>query len=109
PGSCLPGMCRLLLVGPPGSAGGAGRASAACPPLGGHDLHPGGDGDGAGSVPRPTRRGWSQPDAGAMTAHTSAPPPPTTAAAPVLSTRGLTKTYGMTTALAGVDVDLRAG
>ncbi|WP_440136917.1 ABC transporter ATP-binding protein [Georgenia satyanarayanai] len=44
-----------------------------------------------------------------MTAHTSAPPPPTTAAVPVLSTRGLTMTYGMTTALAGVDVDLRAG
>lgn len=44
-----------------------------------------------------------------MTAHAPAPPPPTTTAVPVLSTRGLTKTYGMTTALAGVDVDLRAG
>ena len=44
-----------------------------------------------------------------MTAHATVPPPPTPAAVPVLSTRGLTKTYGMTTALAGVDLDLLAG
>ena len=44
-----------------------------------------------------------------MTAHAFSPPPPATVAAPVLSARQLTKTYGMTTALAGVDVDLRAG
>lgn len=43
-----------------------------------------------------------------MTAHTVHPPPVPTAV-PVLSTRGLTKTYGMTTALAGVDLDLFPG
>src|SRR5690554_3379156 len=43
-----------------------------------------------------------------MTAHTVHPPPVPTAV-PVLSTRGLTKTYGMTTALAGVDLDLLPG
>ncbi len=43
-----------------------------------------------------------------MTAHTVHPPPAPTAV-PVLSTRGLTKTYGMTTALAGVDLDLFPG
>ncbi len=43
-----------------------------------------------------------------MTAHTVHPPPVPTAV-PVLSTRGLTKTYGMPTALAGVDLDLFPG
>jgi len=43
-----------------------------------------------------------------MTAHAFARPP-VPAAVPVLSTRGLTKTYGTTTALAGVDLDLLTG
>ncbi len=44
-----------------------------------------------------------------MTAHAFTAPPPAPAAVPVLHVRGLTKTYGMTTALAGVDLDLLAG
>ena len=44
-----------------------------------------------------------------MTAHAFASPPPTRAAVPVLRARGLTKTYGMTHALAGVDLDLLPG
>lgn len=44
-----------------------------------------------------------------MTAHAFTSPPPVHAAVPALHARGLTKTYGMTTALAGVDLDLLAG
>ena len=44
-----------------------------------------------------------------MTAPAQYPPPSAAIQQPVLAARGLTKTYGMTTALAGVHLDLWAG
>ncbi len=63
----------------------------------------------SGSTHLPTRpEAWPR-EPGDMTAHAHHPPQSPPATHPVLAARGLTKTYGMTTALAGVDLDLWAG
>src|SRR5690606_41810013 len=65
-------------------------------------VHPRADGDGARSARHPTRPRPLRPEAGGMTAHAFTAPPPAPAAVPVLHVRGLTMSYGHTTAPAGV-------